>query len=217
MSHLLCPAVTLCMCLTSLSCTYYPDVAGAYHQNGRQTFDQGELGPANTQIHNAIRIGSGFMEVNYRPGLTDATLRLCSDARCVQVQEVAKHMEANLAPTGAQGAAHEFEPTRPARVSAVNSYYAAVTKKFRRVSESIAVTPEPVSLALFGSGLTLAGVALLRCSQRKKWSRTTRDAHYAVEKSCMRLARNANRVQYPAPDFPAPDRFVTTCMPPAPK
>ncbi|PYT47792.1 MAG: hypothetical protein DMG44_17090 [Acidobacteria bacterium] len=119
-------------------------------------------------------------------------------------QEDAKQMEANLAPTGAQGTTHEFEPTRPTQALAVNSNYTAVQRKFGRVSESIVLAPEPVSLALFGSGLTLAGLALLRRSRRSKWSKSARDAHFAVDRSYVRLARHADRVQSPVPDFRVP-------------
>jgi len=213
MSHLLRPIMMLSICFTSLSCACYPEVAGACYQSGRQSFNQGELGLASTQRHNAIPINSGSVEAYSRLGLTDATLGLCSDARCVQ--EDAKLMDANLAPTGAQQAAHELKLSPPAWVLTVS--YTAVARKFSRVSESIVVTPEPVSLALFGSGLTLVGVALLRCSRRTKGSRTTRVAHYAVNRSCVRLARHANRVQYPVPDFLARDRSVIACMSSAPK
>ena len=84
------------------------------------------------------------------------------------------------------------------------------TKVFVRVSESILATPEPVSLALFGSGLTLIGVLLLRCSRREKPFTSLRDAHRAVDKSCLRLARDANGGQYPRPDIPPPERLIST-------
>jgi len=217
MSRLLRPIMTHSICLILLSCACYPGAAGAYRKSGWQPFNQGELGLASTQLPNAVRIEFGLVEVYYRLALTDATLGLCSHARCVQ--EDAKRMEANRAPTGAQGAAHQFEPTRqrPTQVLAVNSNYAAVQRWFGRVSEPMVVTPEPVSLALFGSGLTLVGLALLRRSRRAKWSKSTRYAHHAVDRSYVRLARNANRVQSPVSDFRVPDRFVTTCVPSAPK
>jgi hypothetical protein len=83
-------------------------------------------------------------------------------------------------------------------------------REFDSVIDLIGVTPEPVSLALFGFGLTLAGVALLRCARRTKWSTSTRDARFAVDKSCVRLARVANGVQYTGRDIPARGQFVTT-------
>jgi hypothetical protein len=72
------------------------------------------------------------------------------------------------------------------------------------------MTPEPVSLALFGSSLTLVGVVLLRCSRPTKSSASPRDAHRAVDKSCLRLAREANGARYPRPDIPAPERLIST-------
>jgi hypothetical protein len=83
-------------------------------------------------------------------------------------------------------------------------------KQLGQVSEWAVAMPEPVSLALFGSCLTLAGVVLLRSSRRTKWSANTRDAHWAVDKSCVCPARDASGVQYPGPDFPARNRYAAT-------
>jgi hypothetical protein len=83
-------------------------------------------------------------------------------------------------------------------------------RRLVRVRESIIATPEPVSLALFGSGLTLMGIALLRYSRRTKAAMAPRDALSAVDKRFLRLARNANRAQYPRPNVPAPKRLVST-------
>ena len=83
-------------------------------------------------------------------------------------------------------------------------------RQLGRVSEWAVAMPEPVSLALFGSCLTLAGVVLLRSSRRTKWSANMRDAHWAVVKSCVRPARDASGVQYPGPDFPARNRYAAT-------
>lgn len=86
------------------------------------------------------------------------------------------------------------------------------TRTFGGVSKSIEATPEPVSLALFGSGLTLVGVVLLRCSRRTKSSSGTWDAHCAFDNSCARLTGDVNGVQYSRSRIPTPDRFVTTYM-----
>jgi hypothetical protein len=182
MSFLLRPIVTIC--LTSLSCVYCPGVVGADRQVGRQSFNPGELKLASTLPRN------------------DATLGLCSDARCVQ--EDANHIKANLAPTGAQEeAVRESKPThqRLAGVLAVTYNYAAVTRIFSRISESIAATPEPESLAFFGTGLTIIGAALLCRFRRAKWSGGTRHARHVVGGSSARLARNVNPAQYAARDF----------------
>lgn len=95
------------------------------------------------------------------------------------------------------------------RILAVISNYTVVTRVFHRISESIAATPEPESLALFGVGLTIIGVAFLSHFRRTKWSPGTRNARH-VGRSCARLARNVNPVQYSGRDFPAHDRFVAT-------
>ena len=84
------------------------------------------------------------------------------------------------------------------------------TRAFVSVTESIAGTPEPVSLALFGSGLTVVGVVLLRSSRRTKSSTSTRAAHSAVDHSCLRLACDTNGIQYPRPNVAAPERLVST-------
>jgi hypothetical protein len=216
MCRLLRLIITLSICFTSLAFACYPGVAGAYHQSGRQFLNQGELEPVSIQLHNPVGIDSGFVEAHHRLDLSDATLGLRCDARCIQEGE--KHMGPNLPPTGAQGAAQEFKPTGwwPSRLLALNLDYTAVLRKFGRISESIEVTPEPISLALFGFGLTLVGVTLLRGSRRTQLSRSTQDAHYGGDKNCVRLGRNPSRIQHPVPEFPAPDRLVTTCMPSAP-
>ena len=82
-------------------------------------------------------------------------------------------------------------------------------RTFIRVSESIKMTPEPVSLALFGSGLSLLGVVLLRHSRRTKSTTSPRDAPCAVDNRSLRLARNFNGAQYPRTDIPAPERLVS--------
>ncbi len=160
MSFLLRPIVTIC--LTSLSCVCCLGVVGAHHRVSRQSFNQEELKLASTLPRN------------------DATLGLCSDARCVQ--EDANHIKANLAPTAAPEAVREFKPThqRLASVLAVTYNYAAVTRIFSRISESIAATPEPESLAFFGTGLTIIGAALLCRFRRAKWSGGTRHARHVV-------------------------------------
>jgi hypothetical protein len=84
-----------------------------------------------------------------------------------------------------------------------------------RVRASQAATHEPISLALFGSGMTLAGVTLLRCSRRTKWSMERRKPHAAGGMSYIRVARAAHEVQYPAAGFAARDRFAVTYMSPA--
>jgi hypothetical protein len=84
------------------------------------------------------------------------------------------------------------------------------TKVFVRVSESILATPEPVSLALFGSGLALIGVLLLRCSRREKPFKSPRDVHCAVDKRSILLARRGNGAQHPRPGVPAPEPLVST-------
>ena len=84
------------------------------------------------------------------------------------------------------------------------------TRDFVRVSESIIATPEPVSLALFGSGLTLLGVGLLRYSRRTKPAANRRDARRAVGVRSLRFARSANGNQYPRPNVAAPERLVST-------
>lgn len=81
-----------------------------------------------------------------------------------------------------------------------------------RVSEAIVMTPEPVTLALFGSGLTLAGVVLLGVSRRTKLSVSARDAHWAVDTNCVELARGARGIQDRGPHFPAAGRLATTFM-----
>lgn len=81
-----------------------------------------------------------------------------------------------------------------------------------RVGELLVVTPEPVSLVLFGFGLTMAGITLLRSSGRSKLSTNTGVARWAVGKRCKRLARIANVMQYPSHDFSARNRLVATCM-----
>ena len=87
------------------------------------------------------------------------------------------------------------------------------SSQFGRVSAPNAATHEPMSLALFGFGLTLAGVTLLRSSRRTKWPTNTRDAHGVVDKSYVRVARAAHGGQYPRPDLAARDRFAATYMP----
>lgn len=83
-------------------------------------------------------------------------------------------------------------------------------KSLVRVRESIVATREPVSLALFGSGLTLMGIVLLRHSRRTKAPMTSRKALCDIDNTFLRLARNANRAQYPRPNVPAPQRLVST-------
>ena len=83
-------------------------------------------------------------------------------------------------------------------------------RNFVIVSESIEMTPEPVSLALFGSGLTLLGVGLLRYSRRTKPAANRRDARCAVGIRSLRFARSANGIQYPRPNVVAPERLVST-------
>ena len=85
-------------------------------------------------------------------------------------------------------------------------------QKLGRVSELAVATPEPVSLALFGSALTLAGVVLLRCSRRTNQSTNARDGHRASDTSSVQLVRDGDGVQYRGPDIPGRDRFVTICM-----
>jgi hypothetical protein len=181
MSFLLRPIVTIC--LASLPFVSCPSVAGAHQQVGRQSLNHGELKLASTLPHN------------------DATLGPCSGARCAQ--EDANRIEADLAPTGAPEAVREFKPThqRLAGVLGVTYNYAAVTRTFQRISESIAATPEPESLAFFGAGLTIMGVALLSRFRRSKWSRGTRNARHVVGGSGARQARNVNPAQYAARDF----------------
>lgn len=84
------------------------------------------------------------------------------------------------------------------------------TRDFVRVSESIIATPEPVSLALFGSGLTLLGVGLLRYSRRPKSAANRQDARRAVGVRSLRFARSANGAQYCRPNAVAAERFVST-------
>jgi hypothetical protein len=83
-------------------------------------------------------------------------------------------------------------------------------RQLARVSEWAGATPEPVSMALFGSCLTLAGVVLLRSSRRSKWTTNARDQHWAVDKSCVGLARGAHGVQYAGPDFRARNRLAAS-------
>ena len=190
MSFLLRPIMTIC--LTSVFCVCCFGVVGAHHQVSEQSFNPGELRLASTLPRD------------------DATVGVCSDARCVQ--EDANRIEANLAPTAAQEVVHEFKPAHPrlASVLGVTYNYAAVTRMFRRINESIAATPEPESLAFFGAGLTIMGVALLSRFRRAKWSPSTRDARYVAGGSSVRHARNVNPAQYSARDFRGHDRFVAT-------
>ena len=86
------------------------------------------------------------------------------------------------------------------------------TSEFGMVGELIGVTPEPLSLAVFGSGLTLTGVVLLRSSRRTKPSTRRRNANFAAGKSRPHFVPYANGVQYSRGDTPATGRFVTTYM-----
>lgn len=104
--------------------------------------------------------------------------------------------------------AHQQSGLEPAGVQPHNPI-GIETTYFVRVSEWIMVTPEPVSLALFGSSLTLLGVVLLRCSRRTESTANPRDAHCAVDNRSLRLARNVNGAQYPRTDIPVPERLVS--------
>lgn len=84
------------------------------------------------------------------------------------------------------------------------------TRTFVRVSESIEMTPEPVSLALFGTGLTLVGGVLLRYSRRTKSAANRWDGRRAVGVRSLRFARSANGIHYPRPNVVAPERLVST-------
>jgi hypothetical protein len=97
----------------------------------------------------------------------------------------------------------------PARIQPNNSM-GIETGYFVRVSEWITATPEPVSLALFGSGLTLLGAVLLRYSRRATSATSPRDSQCAVDKRSLRLARNVNGAQNHRPGPPAPKRLVST-------
>jgi hypothetical protein len=84
------------------------------------------------------------------------------------------------------------------------------TREFDSIVQWIGVTPEPVSLALFGSSLTLAGVVLLRSTRRTQSFPRAQVARSVTDKNPLRLARYAKGVHYSRPSIPARGPFVAT-------
>jgi hypothetical protein len=143
-----------------------------YLENGEQDFDRGKHSRTNVELRNAIQIDP---DLSYPAVLTDNGLRPESDAYGATtevVQLYPQHLQARLEPARFHVATHPREDARH-KASPLLTTEGEAARKRSPLSEPVMAIGEPAYLALFGCGLTLIGVVLLRRSRLTKPSKIT--------------------------------------------